>query len=152
MSNHKYVVQLKEEDRTNLASLIRNGTSPARTQTRARILLLLDRSQGEMRTSKQVAEAVMVSPSTIHNIGKRYVTEGVESALYDKPRPGAPPKLTGEIEAALTMLACSKPPKGHCRWTLRMLAGKLIELEYVDYVSHVTVGEWLKKTNSSPGA
>lgn len=151
MSNHKYVVNLKNQERTDLTALIRSGTSPARTQTRARILLLLDRSQGEKRTSQQVAEAVMASPSTVLNIGRRYVKEGLQSALYEKPRPGARPKLNGEIEAKLTMLACSKPPQGHSRWTLRLLASELIELELVDYVSHVTVGEWLKKTNSSLG-
>ena len=142
---------LKKEERTELAGLIRTGTWPARTQTRARILLLLDRSQGKKRTSQQVAESVMVSPSTVLNIGRRYVKEGLQSALYEKPRPGARPKLNGEIEAKLTMLACSKPPEGHSRWTLRLLASELIELELVDYVSHVTVGEWLKKTNSSLG-
>ena len=151
MSNHKYVVNLKNAERAELHGLIRTGTSPARTQTRARILLLLDRSQGEKRTSQQVAESVMVSPSTVLNIGRRYVTEGLQSALYEKPRPGARPKLTGEIEAKLIMLACSKPPEGHSRWTLRLLANELIALELVDYVSHVTVGEWLKKTNSSLG-
>lgn len=151
MSNHKYVVKLEDQERTDLTSLIRIGTSPARTQTRARILLLLDRSQGEKRTSQQVAEAVMVSPSTVLNVGKRYHKEGLQAALYDKPRPGARPKLTGEIEATLIMLACSQPPEGYSRWTLRLLADKLIEIELVDYVSHVTVGEWLKKTNSSLG-
>ena len=93
----------------------------------------------------------MASPSTVLNVGRRYVKEGLQSALYEKPRPGARPKLNGEIEAKLTMLACSKPPQGHSRWTLRLLASELIELELVDYVSHVTVGEWLKKTNSSLG-
>ena len=68
------------------------------------------------------------------------------AALNDKGWPGAKPKLTGEVEAKLTMLACSEPPKGHARWTLRLLANQMVELGYVEDVSHVTVGEWLKKT------
>jgi putative transposase len=72
-------------------------------------------------------------------------------ALYDKGWPGPPPKFTGEVEAQLTMLACSDPPEGAARWTLRLLANRMIELGYVDYISHVTVRELLKKTNCSPG-
>jgi hypothetical protein len=75
----------------------------------------------------------------------------MHAALYDKPRPGAAPRFTGEVEAQLTMLACSQPPAGHARWTLRLLADQMIELGYVEYISHVTVRELLKKTNSSRG-
>ena len=84
--------------------------------------------------------------------GVASATSGLQAALYEKPRPGQAPKVTGEIEAKLIMLACSQPPEGHARWTLRLLAGRVIELGYLDYVSHVTVGEVLKKTNSSLGA
>jgi len=94
---------------------------------------------------------VLCSERMIFNVRHRFLDSGLEVALYDRPRPGAEPKITGEIEAKLTMLACSDPPSGQARWTLRLLAEKLIELGYVDYVSHVTVGEHLKKTNSSPG-
>ncbi len=82
---------------------------------------------------------------------RRYLDEGLTAALHDKPRPGAAPKITGEIEAQLVTLACSAPPAGEARWTLRLLAEKLIELGEVDYVSHVTVREVLKKTYSSLG-
>jgi len=132
--------------------LIRKGDAPARTNTRARVLLLGDRSQGEKRTDREVADAVLCSLSTVTNVRRRFLAGGLQNALYDKERPGAQPKFTGEIEAKLTMLACSDAPEGAGRWTLRLLAEQMIELGYVDYISHVTVRELLKKTNSSLGA
>jgi len=132
--------------------LIRKGDAPARTNTRARVLLLSDRSQGEKRTDREVADAVLCSLSTVTNVRRRFLAGGLQNALYDKERPGAQPKFTGEIEAKLTMLACSDAPEGAGRWTLRLLAEQMIELGYVDYISHVTVRELLKKTNSSLGA
>lgn len=150
MSTQRYVT-LTEEERVLLDGLIRSGTAPARTLTRARVLLHTDRSQGQKRSDGYIAEAVMCSMSTVGNIRHRYLDEGMQAALYDKPRPGAAPKFTGEVEAQLTMLACSQPPEGHARWTLRLLADQMIELCYVEYISHVTVRELLKKTNSSRG-
>ena len=88
---------------------------------------------------------------TVGNVRRRFHEGGLQAALYDKPRPGAEPKFTGEVEAQLTVLACSDPPEGRARWTLRLLASQMIELGYVDYISHVTVRELLKKTNSSLG-
>ena len=145
------ILCLDTDQREELDSLIRRGSAPARTQTRARILLLTDRSQGQERTDEEVAAAVLCSKGTVGNVRRRFRQGGLETALYDRPRPGAEPKVTGDIEAKLTMLACSKPPAGQGRWTLRLLADKMIELGYVGYVSHVTVGEHLKKTSSSPG-
>jgi transposase len=151
MSKQQHPIQLNSEQGEQLARLIRTGNEPARTQTRARILLLSDRGQGQKRTDEQVAQAVMCCKGTVANVRRRFHRGGLQAALYDKPRPGADPKFTGEVEAQLTMLACSDPPKGRARWTLRLLAGRMIELGYVDSISHVTVGELLKKTNSSPG-
>lgn len=144
-------IQLSAAERGELERLIRTGSAPARTQTRARILLLNDRSQGQLRTDTDVAEAALCSISTVGNIRRRYAEGGLHHALFDKGWPGAPPTFTGEDEAHLTMLACSQPPAGHARWTLRLLADQMIELGYVEYISHVTVRELLKKTNSSPG-
>ena len=110
-----------------------------------------DRSQGQERNDEEVAAAVMCSVGTVRNIRWRYLDEGMEAALYDKPRPGATPKVTGEVEAQLVVLACSAPPAGEQRWTLRLLAERLIELSQLEYVSHVTVREVLKKTNLSLG-
>jgi transposase len=145
-------IELSQTQRDELEHLVRAGNAPARTQTRARILLLSDRSQGPWRSAPKVAEAVMVHPNTVRNVRRRFVAEGLAAALQEKPRPGATPKLDGELEARLTVLACSAPPAGQRRWTLRLLAEQLVALEYVDEVSHVTVGEWLKKTHLSLGA
>lgn len=150
MGKHRGV-ELTPEQRTELEQLIRSGNAPARTNTRARILLLSHHSDDQKRTDQEVADAVLCSKSTVVNVRRRYLTGGLRSALYDKGWPGAPPKFTGEVEAKLTMLACSEPPEGAARWTLRLLAERMIELEYVEYISHVTVRELLKKTNSSLG-
>ena len=139
------------EQRQELEKLINSGHAPARSQSRARILLLLDRSQGQRRRDKEVAEAVMCSQSRVVDIRQRFVEEGLESALYDKPRPGQKPKITGDIEAQLVMLACSQAPEGHSRWTLRLLADRLVELSELESISHVAIGERLKKTTLSPG-
>jgi len=150
MGKHTHI-ELTTEQRTELERLIRTGDAPARTHTRARILLLSDRSQGQKRTDQAVADAALCSKSTVINVRRRFLAGGLQAALYDKGWPGAPPKFTGEVEARLTMLACSEPPEGAARWTLRLLADQMVELGYVDSISHVTVRELLKKTKSSPG-
>jgi hypothetical protein len=151
MGKHQYV-ELSQDERAELEHLTRTGQTAARKQTRARILLLSDRSQGDKRTGLEVAEAALCSVSTVRRICSLYFEGGLALALNDKGWPGAKPKLTGELEAKLTMLACSEAPSGHARWTLRLLANEMVELGYVDEVSHVTVREWLKKTNLSLGA
>ena len=150
MSTHQHIY-LKQDERTELEQLIRSGVHSARVITRARALLLLDRSQGEARTIQQVIEAAMVSQGTIYNLKERYFGEGLDRALYEKPRPGAKPNIDGEVEAHLIALACSEPPEGYDRWTLRLLADRLVSLEVIDAISHVAVGEALKKMNLSPG-
>lgn len=147
----RLTIKLKQHERKELEQLIRKGESPARVQRRARIVLLSDRSQEQALGTGAVAKAVMCSVGTVCNVKKRYLTGGLNEALYDKPRPGAVPKITGEVEAHLIALACSDPPEGQARWTLRLLADQLVELELVESISHVAVGEVLKKTNSSPG-
>ena len=148
MAKHIY---LNDEERVELEQLIRSGTNSARVIGRARTLLLLDRSQGKARTIHEIAEAAMVSPGTVSNLKRRYFQGHITGALYDKPRPGAKPKVDGEVEARLIALTCSDPPSGYERWTLRLLANELVTLEVIDSISHVTVGEVLKKTNSSLG-
>jgi len=148
MAKHIY---LKDKERVELEQLIRSGTNSARVIGRARTLLLLDRSQGENRAIQEVAKAAMASRPTVLNIKRRYFEGGTKGALYDKPRPGAKRKIDGEVEARLIALACSDPPQGRERWTLRLLADELVALEVVESISHVTVREVLKKTNSSLG-
>jgi transposase len=145
-------IHLRENERTELEQLIKSGTKSARVIARARTLLLLDRSQGKKRTIQEVVEAAMVSQGTVSNTKKRYIAGGLKEALYEKPRPGAKPKITGEVEAHLIALVCSDPPEDHDRWTFRLLADELVALDLVDSISHVAVGEALKKTNLSLGA
>ena len=148
----KYHVHLSKEDRQELEALIHSGESSARTQTRARILLLTDKSQKKKKGTKEIASALLCSMPTVTNIRKKFSEGGIEKALYDKARPGAVPKITGEIEAQLTMLACSAPPAGRSRWTLQLLADKLVELKLVDSISDVAVMKRLKKMNLSLGS
>jgi transposase len=148
---NRYTIRLTDEERTHLENLIRSGSAPARVQTRARILLLSDCTRQDHRSDRQVAEALLVSAPTVLRIRRKFVLHGVESALYDKPRPGRAPKITGEVEAKLTLLACSNPPEGRSRWTLKLLADQLVELGLVDSISDVAIHKRLKKTRSSPG-
>lgn len=148
----KYHIHLSKENRQELETLIHSGESSARTQTRARILLLTDESQKKKKGTEEIASALMCSLPTITNIRRKFVEGGLENALYDKPRPGAIPKITGEIEAQLILLACSAPPEGRSRWTLQLLADKLVELKLVDSISDVAVMHRLKKMNLSLGS
>jgi hypothetical protein len=146
MSKHRHV-ELTDEQRQQLQDLIHRGTEKARTLARARILLLTDRSQGERRTDEQVAAAVLCTKGTVLSIRHRFLAEGLEAALTEKPRPGASlrPKITGEVEATLVALTCSDPPEGHARWTLQLLANRLVELQAVESLSDVAVMNCLKK-------
>ena len=144
-------INLTNHERTELSQLIKSGKHSARVLGRARILLLLDRSQGEKRKLQEVADVMQTSMGTVSNVKKRYLAGGLEHGLYERPRPGAVPNITGEVEAHLIALTCSDPPEGRARWTLRLLADKLVELELVETISHVAVRDALKKTNLSLG-
>lgn len=148
MAKHIY---LKDKERTELEKMLKSGVKSVRVINRARVLLLLDRSQGKQRTIQEIVDAAMVSQGTVSNTKKRYFEGGMNSALYEKPRPGAKRKVDGEVEAQLIALTCSDPPEGYERWTLRLLASELVALEVVESISHVTVHEVLKKTNLSLG-
>ncbi len=126
----------------SLTTIIRRGTTTARTQTRARILDLLHRNQHP----SEIAALLQVSVQTVFNIKRRYLTGGLDAALFDKTRPGRPIEIDGTQRAKITALACSTPPEGHARWSLRLLADKAVELEYCPHVSHNAVKEILKKT------
>jgi transposase len=139
------------QQRQELESVIKSGNAPARVQTRARILLLTDRSTGQGRTDAEIAEALLCSSATVANVRKRCLQEGVEAALVEKPRPGRAPKITGDLEAQISVIACSDPPEGCSRWTVRQITARVIELGLLDAVDHTTIWERLKKINSSPG-
>jgi len=150
MSQH-IPLYLKPEQRQHLEQMVRSGNETARTLTRARILLLTDRSSGDCRADADVASVLLCSSATVANVRKRFLHEGLQAALYDKPRPGRAPKITGDLEAQLTVLACSDPPEGFAHWTVRLLADQMVEVGLVESIHYTTVGERLKKMNSSPG-
>lgn len=102
-------------------------------------------------SNKEVVEVLKVTRPTVNRIRKVYCQEGLDSAINEKPRSGAPPKIDGTIEAQVTLLACSKPPGGRSTWTLKLLADKLVELEVVDSISTMTVQRILKKARPSLG-
>ena len=144
-------ITLTDPQRAHLDNLIRKGNAPARVQTRARILRLSDRSQGQKLSNKAVAEATLTHPVTVGRTCRTFAGEGLDAALHDKPRPGAVPKITGDVEAKLITLACSEPPQGRARWTLRLLADTMVELGYVASITNVAVYQRLKKTNLNLG-
>jgi transposase len=148
----KYVVRLTEEERAYLRTLIGRGSAPARTLVRARILLKANEGEGGASWSDAaIAEALEVGLSTVARVRQRYVSEGLEATLRRKaPDREYRRKLDGEQEARLIALACSEPPTGRKRWTLRMLAQRLVVLEVVDSISYETVRQTLKQTSSSP--
>ena len=149
----KYRVQLTPEQRTILTGLLRSGSAPARTQTHARILLKADcAAGGPAWTDGVIGAACDVSRPTIERVRRTFVTKGLAAALHRK-RPAGPPrrKLDGAQEAQLIAVACSAPPEGRERWTLTVLADKLVALKVVDSIARETVRTTLKKTNSSRG-
>ena len=141
----KHPVKLKPKERKLLKQLISKGTEKARKITRCRILLLAD----EEKTDTQIIEALKTACNTVRQVRFRYVQEGLEAAINEHSRPGAPKRITGRQKAKITALACSDPPEGRNRWTLRLIADRAVELEMVDAISHQTVKRILKKTNSS---
>ncbi len=141
----KYVVVLTEEERKELERLIRSGKDSARRIRYAQALLKADAGW----TDQRISEAFEMSINTAQRLRQRFVEEGLDVALGARSRKPKPyrRKLDGEKEARLVALACSEPPEGQARWTLRMLADRMVELCYVDSVSHETVRQALKKTN-----
>ncbi len=148
----KYVVRLSAEEREQLKALIRKGKSPAKQQMKARILLKADVSDaGEGWSDSQIIDSLETSVSMVYRARKQLVEEGFEAVLSRKPRatPPVPKTFDGEAEAKLIALACSAPPKGRARWTLRLLENKVVELDIVARASDSTIGRTLKKTFSS---
>ena len=142
-----YRVNLTREEREHLLGITRRGKSSGRKVKRSLILCKAD----EGLTDQQVAEALMVGPATVGRVRQRFVEGGLKRALDDPPRPGQRRKLDRKQEAHLVAVACSAPPEGHARWTLRLLADQAVELELTGSISRETVRQVLKKTNSSHG-
>jgi hypothetical protein len=149
----KYVVTLSPEERTQLAAVVRTGKAAARRRLHAQLLLQADSGpEGPAWTDEQLSAALAVHPTTVANVRQRCVEEGVEAALQRRaPRRQYQRRLDGQQEAQLIAVACSTPPLGQKRWTLRLLVDKLVALEVVDSIARETVRQTLKKTRSSPG-
>jgi len=150
MPQKRYLVTLTPEERRDLAKLVSVGKRSARTLTRARVLLKADQAAGGPAwDDARIAEALGCGHRTVERVRQRFVERGLDAALTHKPQetPSREPKFDGAAEARLIALACSEPPAGRARWTLKLLADTLVELEVFDSVSDETVRRVLKKTN-----
>ena len=143
----RYLVELTEKERTQLQAVGKKGKVVARRLRRAQLLLLA----ADGYTDREIASALHLGVSTVERTRKRFVEGGVEWALTERPRPGGTPKLRGKDEAFLIATACSAPPRGRQRWTLQLLAERIVEVGLVDSISDETVRRTLKKTTPSPG-
>lgn len=143
----KYRIKLTESEREELKGLLAKGRHAARKLTRARVLLLSD----EGKTEEEIVSALSVGAATVERLRKRCALEGVEATLVDRPRPGAKLKLDERQRARLIAEVCSTPGEGHGRWTLKLLAGRVVELGLAESISPETVRAYLKKTTSNPG-
>jgi transposase len=144
---NRYVVGLEAGEREQLLALTRKGKPAARTVRRAQTLLLAD----EGRTDAEIAAALHSGLATVARTRQRWVEEGVAAALAERPRPGAAPKLSPKQQAFTVALACTKPPEGRLRWTMQLVADRLVELEVIPDISDEAIRRLLKKTISSPG-
>lgn len=142
-----YIVDLSEEEKAELLEQSSRGQAPARKMKRAQILLLAN----EGKKDETIAEMLHVGRATVERIRKRFVLEGLGTALNERPRPGGERKLGPKGEAVLETLAKSEPPEGRKRWTMELLAKRLVELKVVESISDETVRLVLKKNGSSPG-
>ena len=144
----RYRVTLTEEERARLQDLTRKGTASVRMVRRARTLLLA----AEERTDEAIASALQIGVATVERTRRRCVEEGVEAALRERPRPGARPKLGPKARACVVALACTKPPEGRKRWTMQLLADRVVELQVVPDITDEAIRLLLKRTSSSRGS
>ncbi len=143
----KYIVELEEIEREQLRELVQKGKHSSREVRRAHTLLLAD----EGRSDEQIAQALKASVSTVERTRKQLVEGGLEAALSEAPRSGRPVKLDGKQEALIVATACSPPPEGRSRWTLKLLAGRVVELGVAESIAPETVRQTLLKMSSSRG-
>ena len=144
---HKYWVDLTSEEQGYLLDVIHKGKTTARRVARAHVLLRAAAGAAD----EEIAETLHLGLSTVHRTRQRFVDEGLTAALSERSRSGSPPVLTGKQAAFLIALACSTPPAGRRRWTMKLLADRFIEWRPIDTISPNTVGRVLRKTTSNPG-
>jgi transposase len=153
MPRKKYIISLSPEDRSYLEQFSRTGTAAAYAIAHARILLKSDVAHPDGGWSdSEISEALDVSVATIERVRQRCYDKGIEACLKQRPRAPRPSLLDGEQEAHLVAMVCSTAPGGRSRWTLRLLRDQLVALDIVESISHETVRQTLKKTNSSRGS
>lgn len=149
----RYRITLTEQEREELQKLVSTGKAAAKKLVRARIMLLADQaSGGPAKSDPEIVECLGCGRVTVERVRKEFVENGIEATLQPAPRKRVyERRLDGKAEAHLVALACGSPPEGRSRWTLRLLADRMVALEYVEELSHETVRRTLKKTNSSRG-
>jgi transposase len=143
----RYRVTLTDEERDRLHDLTRKGTASVRMVRRAQTLLLA----AEERIDEDIAEALHIGVATVERTRRRFVEEGLEASLREQPRPGARPKLGPKQQAFVVALACTKPPEGRERWTMQLLAERVVELQIVPDITDEAIRLLLKRTSSSHG-
>lgn len=151
MPSYKYVIELSEQDRTILLDIVTKGASSARKILRANILLASDKRSDKYMTVAENSEVYHTMHTTVQTVRTSYCKKGLEATINRKKRetPPVPAKVTGEVEAHIIALAFSDPSEGYCKWTLRLLADKTVELGYIGSISYGTVSIILKKMNLS---
>ena len=152
----RYVITLTEAERDELTEITRKGSPKAQKVINSLILLNCDQGEfnPQVKTGETIAGVLQISQRKLDRVKKRFVEEGLEISLGGRQgkRPYYERKVDGQLEAQLVALSCSEPPAGHCQWTLRLLADKVVELKYVESISHETVRQVLKKTKLNPGS
>ena len=151
MARQKIIITLSPEDQDVLNLIISKGSAPARTIRRAHILLKSNSGGGNQYAPSELADLFDTTKQTVNRVQKEYRANGIE-CIYRKKRetPPVESKITGEIEAHLIALACHNPPEGYCRWTLRLLSERIVQMNYIDSISHTTVGKVLKENSLKP--
>lgn len=150
-----YTIKLNKTEIEELNKIINKGIHSSQTFRAAYILLNCDKGEFSLNkniTNDEICKILKIGARTIDRVKKRFVEEGIDAALSRRPSTRTYiPKVDGDLEAKMIVLCCSEPPSGYAKWTLRLIADKMVELKYIDYISHVTVGKILKKTNLNLG-
>jgi len=147
MPKIKYHVRLSVEERNTLKDLVSKGSASAKSIMHANVLLAADENNTDRKSESEIAQLFHVNYQTVHTIRRIYSEMGLDTAIGRKKRetPPVEPKITGEVEARIIALSCSTPPQGRSKWSLRLLANKSVELQYIENISHEAVGRLLKK-------
>jgi hypothetical protein len=151
----QYTIKLNQSEVVELNQVINKGSHTSQAFRAAYILLNCDKGEFSVNAeikNAEICKILRVGERTIDRVKKKFIDEGFESVLERRPSPqNYTKKMDGDLEAKLVTLCCSEPPEGFAKWSLRLLADKMVELNYIDYISHVTVSQVLKKTNLSLG-